>query len=124
MPQATNAIHSSRANLVVKPSNFLETLMAWQPLQLFTGMYGKISLGGHVHVTPTELSFIPHQLNASHTELHLPLAEIASMRPHQKLAAAMLTITTTRGEEYSLVSWKRDEVIAAVNQARGSTPSA
>ncbi|MEL4358815.1 MULTISPECIES: hypothetical protein [unclassified Luteococcus] len=124
MPKPTNAVHSSRVNLVAKPSNLLETVMAWQPLQLLTGIYGTISLGGHLYVTPTELTFIPHALNASHTELHLPLADIVGVRTQQKLLAALLVISTAAGEEIRLVSWSRDEVVAAVEQARGTAPSA
>ncbi|MEL4503402.1 hypothetical protein AAEX63_00510 [Luteococcus sp. H138] len=123
MPQPADALHTSRANLVVKPSNLLETVLAWQPLQLLTGIYGTISLGGHLYVTPTELTFIPHAVNASHTELHIPLGDITDLRTQQKLIAALLIVTTVTGEELRLVSWKRDEVISAVHQARGTTPA-
>lgn len=121
MPQPHGAIHTSAGNLVTEPASGLEKLLAYQPLQALTGLYGKISLGGHIHVTPNELAFIPHSLNATHTELHIPLDHITGLRPHRRLAAALLTVTTRTGHEFNLVSWKRQAIIDAVDQAR-STP--
>lgn len=118
MPHPHDAIHTSAGNLVVTPVGGLEKLLAYQPLQALSGLYGKISLGGHIHVTPGELAFIPHSFNATHTELHIPLDHITEMRLHRRLAAALLTVTTRTGHEFSLVSWKRQAIIDAVNQAR------
>lgn len=103
-----------RANRVVKPTGFGETVLAYQPLQLLTGLYGRISIGGHLNVTPEELVFQPHSINFTIEEVHIPRSAIARVQKKQSLAAVLLVVTRTDGSEERFVTWQRDEIIAAL----------
>ncbi|MEJ5998170.1 hypothetical protein [Corynebacterium sp. H130] len=100
------------ANRVAKPTGFGEKLLAWQPLQLLTGLYGRIAIGGHLEVTPDQLVFEPHAINLTTDVVRIPRSAIAGVRKKQLLAAALLIVTTVDGHEEQFVTWKRDEIIA------------
>ncbi|QMV84452.1 hypothetical protein HW450_08750 [Corynebacterium hindlerae] len=99
------------ANRVTKPTGFGEKVLAWQPLQLLSGMYGQVAIGGHLEVTPDELVFQPHAMNLSTEVLRIPRSAIVGLRKKQSLAAALLVVSLSDGREERFVSWKRDEII-------------
>lgn len=89
-------------------------MLAYQPLQLFTGLYGRISIGGHLEVTPDELVFQPHAINLTTDVIRIPRASIVSAHKKQSLAAALLIVTCSDGREEQFVTWKRDEILAGL----------
>ncbi|MEJ5927767.1 hypothetical protein WG915_03940 [Corynebacterium sp. H128] len=104
------------ASRIVKPSNFIEKLLAWQPLQIFTGIYGKIAIGGHLIVSDDAVVFEPHAVNLSNEVVRIPRENIAKIHKKQALAAAILVVELVDGTVEQFISWKRNEIIAAVGK--------
>lgn len=108
------------ANHITTPATGFEKLMSRNPLMLLSGQFGRISRGGHLYVTTTHLVFEPHSLNdaVEQSRLRIPLVEITGMRTHQRMASAVLTVSTVRGVDIDFLCWSREKVMAAVEQAR------
>ncbi|MDU0479113.1 hypothetical protein QVA66_07655 [Staphylococcus chromogenes] len=105
------------ANHVANPSNLMEKVLAYQPLQALTGLYGKIAVGGHLAVSELGLEFAPHVVNLSSQYLRIPREQIATMEKRQRLAARLLVVTTVDGQEFEFVTWQRDTAIDALKLA-------
>ena len=77
-----------------------------------------IARGGHLGVTQDHLVFEPHALNLNTQEnrIAIPFTKLTGLRKHKRIAAVLLTATTTAGIDFEFVCWKRDAVIEAVRQ--------
>lgn len=102
------------------PAAVVEKLLAYNPLALLFGQFGRISRGGFLYVTRTHLVFAPHRINLAieMSRLWIPLQEITSTRAHQRVLSAMLTVSTVRGIDIDFLCWSRSKVIAAIEQAQ------
>ena len=83
------------------------------------GLRGRIARGGHIVVTHDALVFQPHAFNAAIINLHIPVSDITAIRAWRRWLSAFLTVTTITGQEFDFISWKREMVMAHVDQARG-----
>ncbi|WP_260465071.1 hypothetical protein [Arachnia propionica] len=108
------------ANHIDAPATGLEKVLAWNPLMLLSGQFGRIARGGFLYVTRTHLVFDPHSMNdaVERSRLRIPLWEIRSTRTRQKGLSAILTVSTVRGVELDFLCWSRAKVIAAIEQAQ------
>ena len=77
-----------------------------------------ISDGGFLHVTRSELVFIPHKLNVtSDYRLVFPYSEIRDIRKVTTLFIIReLIVSLTDGSESSFIVWGRDRLIEAIHR--------
>ena len=110
---------SAGANLIVTPSTPEERVLARNPLMALAGQYGRVAIGGWLHVYPGALVFQSHSVNFSRPDGVIRFEEIADMRTSWRMASALLVITTTTGHVLEFVCWRRTRVIEAVRRLRG-----
>lgn len=104
------------AGHVVKPETVFEKAIAYLPTQLITGVYGHISLGGHLHITSELLYHQPHALNPSNSSsfIQIPIQDIKHLEAKQRGLAALLEVHTTSGETVKFVCWGRKKVMETI----------
>jgi hypothetical protein len=109
------------AGHLVKPEKPMEKVLAYLPTQIITGIYGRISLGGHLHVTRDELYHHPHAFNLENPEnfVRIPIQNIKSLDSKQRGLAALLNVHTTSGETVQFVCWSRKKVMNTVAELQG-----
>lgn len=109
------------AGHVVKPETPIEKVIAYVPTQLITGIYGHISLGGHLHITRDELYHHPHKFNPDNSKnfIRIPINNIKSFDSKQRGLGALLDVHTTSGETVRFVCWSRKKVMDTVAELQG-----
>lgn len=109
------------AGHVVKPETGLERVIAYLPTQLITGIYGHISLGGHLHITKDEMYHRPHKFNPENSEnfIRIPIQNIKNLDSKQRGLGALLEVHTTSGETIQFVCWGRKKVMDTVAKLQG-----
>ena len=86
--------------------------------RLATYVHDGIRDGGHLHVTRSEIVFVPHALNIiSGYRLVFPYSELRDIRKVTLyLVVRQLVITSASGDEDVFIVWGRDKFIEAVRR--------
>ena len=105
------------ANHLDRPASALERFISLPAI--LTGARGRVARGGHLLVTTTEVIFEPHSmnLNSERSRLRIPIADILAARPRVVILHVTVVISTARGGDLEFVTWSREKVLAAIQQA-------
>ena len=108
------------ANHLDRPASALERFISLPAI--LTGARGRVARGGHLLVTTTEVIFEPHSmnLNSERSRLRIPIADILAARPRVVILHVTVVISTARGGDLEFVTWSREKVLAAIQQARAA----
>ena len=117
-------LHSTLANLVVRPKDFGLSKFAFGDLLWLAGMQDKEAIGGGLHLTTHRLVFKSHRLNRLRGSVSIFLPTIVDLRNSSFLLLRKLTVTTGFAR-VDLITPQVDQLIARIEQARYATvPSA
>lgn len=106
-----HVIHRSKANVVIRPSDYGLTDLA------LLGQAGKESIGGHLHITSVRLAFAAHPFNRLRGVLSVPMPLITGTERWRSGLAIGVEVTTTAAV-LRFVSWSRQGSLASLAQAR------
>lgn len=115
-------LHSTLANLVVRPQDFGLGKFAFGDLLWLAGMQDKEAIGGGLHLTSHRLVFRSHRLNRLRGSVSIFLPTIRELRNNSFLLLRRLTVTTGFAN-VDLITPQVDQLIERIEQARRATPA-
>lgn len=113
-------LHSTLANLVVKPKDFGLSKFAFGDLLWLAGMQDKEAIGGGLHLTTHRLVFRSHRLNRLRGTVSIFLPTIIDVRNSSFLLLRRLTVTTGFAR-IDLITPQVDQLIERIEQARSAS---
>lgn len=115
-------LHSTLANLVVKPEDFGLGKFAFGDLLWLAGMQNKEAIGGGLHLTTHRLVFKSHRLNRLRGSVSIFLPTISDLRNSSFGRLRRLTLTTGIAR-VDLITLDVDRLIERIEQARATAPT-
>ncbi len=113
-------LHSTLANLVVRPKDFGLGKFAFGDLLWLAGMQDKEAIGGGLHLTTHRLVFKSHRLNRLRGSVSIFLPTIVDLRNSSLLLLRRLTVTTGFAR-IDLITPQVDQLIERIEQARSTS---
>lgn len=110
-------LYRGPGNLVTTPKGAAERVMA--RLVRSGGRWNDtVARGGRVTVTTQQVMFRPHVLNFCRDTVRIPISDVTTGHSKQEHRAMRLVVLQLAGHrEAAFVSWQRDQLIEAINQA-------
>lgn len=115
-------LHSTLANLVVRPQEFGLSKFAFGDLLWVAGMQDKEVIGGGLHLTTHRLVFKSHRLNRLRGSVSIFLPTISELRNSSFGLLRRLTLTTGIAR-VDLITLDVDRLIERIEQARATAPT-
>ncbi|WP_265523490.1 hypothetical protein [Oerskovia flava] len=112
-------VRSSKANAVVRPSDYGMSEFAAGHLMGLVGMAGREAIGGRLHVTSLRLLFQAHAVNRLRGQLAIPLPSIRSASRYRSGLAFGVEVVTA-GARLQFVNWSAGKVLASLEDARAA----
>lgn len=115
-------LHSTLANLVVRPKDFGLSKFAFGDLLWLAGMQDKEAIGGGLHLTTHRLVFKSHRLNRLRGSVSIFLPTIVDLRNSSFLLSRKLSLSTGFAR-VELITPQVDLLIERIGQARAAFPT-